>query len=51
MQLNPLRWWGIRHVRWYFKYQRVDHWVRAWGGLCMSASDQKYLDAVWRGKR
>lgn len=50
MTMNPFRWPGIRHVRWWIKYQRVAAWCRAWGALCMSASDQRYLDAVWRGE-
>ena len=45
------KWWGIRHIRWWFLHRSVCAWCAAWGALCMSKSDEEYLEAVWRGEK
>lgn len=48
--MNPLRWPGIRHIRWMIAVYRVNRWVQMWGALCMSQSDEETLAAIWRGE-
>ena len=50
------RWPIIRHVRWLWHTWRATRWARAWGevgiGLgIINESDQRALDAIWRGER
>jgi hypothetical protein len=46
------RWWGIRHLRWYYLDWRLTRWWLNMGQyywLAVNPSDEAYLDAVWRG--
>lgn len=50
------RWWGIRHIRWFYLSWRVHKfaWECAQIGLGLGIpndSDYRVLDAIWRGER
>lgn len=46
------KWWGIRHVRWFYLSIRFQMWWRQMSHLFIAPneSDIRYLDAVWRGE-
>ena len=48
------RWWGIRHLRWFYWNIRVINHVerckKVGLGYWMSPSDVATLDAIWEGK-
>lgn len=39
----------IRHIRYIVHVIRLEGWVRAWGGLCMSPTDEWVMWAIYRG--
>lgn len=49
------RWWGIRHIRFFWLSYHVHLHAQRWAQLGIglgipNESDFKYLDAVWRGE-
>jgi hypothetical protein len=47
------RWYGIRHVRFYWHSRRLAYWLSLWhpyGYIVPSQADLDYLDAIWEGK-
>lgn len=50
------RWWGIRHVRYFYLTWQAIRWAQMWGQIGVglghvNEGDLRYLDAVWRGER
>jgi hypothetical protein len=50
------RWWGIRHLRYWWYARQVARWARYWGehGIGIGVphqADLVVLDAIWRGER
>jgi hypothetical protein len=52
---NPLRWWGVRHVRYWWLRRQLIRWFEDYGGrahgigMFINPRDWEYLAAVWRG--
>jgi len=49
------RWWGLRHLRYWWLRRRVYRWAALWGeyGLGLgypNPADLRYLEDVWRGR-
>jgi hypothetical protein len=48
-----VRWWGIRHVRYYWHSYRMAQWYAMWadaGYVGPAQADLDYLAAIWRGE-
>lgn len=47
------RWWGIRHLRYFYLSWSFWHWWEETGyllGAFPNPRDLEYLDAIWRGE-
>lgn len=44
------RFWGIRHIRWFYFTWQVHRWAAAWGGF-PNSYDLKVLEQIRRGER
>jgi hypothetical protein len=49
------RWWGVRHIRYYWLSWRAYSWAQDWAQMGIglgvpNESDMRTLDAIWRGE-